>query len=69
MGRLRRHKVKRAAGDRKKQKTKRHTKDIDQLFDDCKPENAEKLQNQPIDYDLPGKAQFYCVPCGSVFFS
>jgi len=39
---------------------------LDQLYDDCQPERAEKLQNQEIDYDLPGKGQHYCVPCGLV---
>lgn len=67
MGRLRRSRTKHTAGHRKEQKTKRKTKDLDQLYDDCKPERAEKLQNQEIDYDLPGKGQHYCVPCGRYF--
>ena len=49
-------------------KTKNKTKDLDQIFDDLKPENIIKLQTQqPIDEDLPGLGQFYCVFCSRYF--
>jgi len=41
--------------------------DLDQLFDDMKPEAAERLLNQEVDHELPGMGQHYCVPCGYVF--
>jgi len=28
-----------------------------------KPGKVEKLQSQPIDEDLPGLGQHYCIPC------
>jgi hypothetical protein len=31
-----------------------------------KPENADKLKAQPIDPDLPGLGQHYCVHCAYV---
>ena len=47
---------------KKKYRTKRRTKDIDQIHEDLKPENASKLQSQN-DPDLPGAGQFYCLQC------
>lgn len=44
-------------------KTKRKTKDLDQIDQDLQPNNSEKLLNQEIDLDLPGCAQFYCLHC------
>ena len=44
-------------------KSKRKTKDVDEIEKDMKPVNAEKLLNQEIDYDMPGNAQFYCLHC------
>lgn len=46
---------------------KRKAKDLDQIDEDLKPEKAIKLNNQPIDYDLPGDAQFYCIECSRYF--
>ncbi len=46
-----------------KLKTKRKLKDLDEIEEDIKPENAPKLLNQPIDYDVPGNAQHYCIHC------
>ncbi|KAH6925049.1 hypothetical protein HPB50_027407 [Hyalomma asiaticum] len=43
----------------KKDKTKRRAKDLDQIHVDMQPENAEKLLNQEVDYDMPGDAQRY----------
>jgi bud site selection protein 20 len=50
-------------------KTKRRTKDMDEIITDLKPENIIKLQNQPIDEDLPGLGQHYCVFCSRYFIN
>lgn len=44
-------------------KTKRKTKDHDQIHEDLKLKNAVKLLNQQEDIDLTGSAQHYCVHC------
>ncbi len=46
-----------------KMKTKRKTKDVDEVEENMKPENAEKLLNQEVDVDKTGCGQFYCVHC------
>lgn len=48
-------------------KLKYYTKDIDQIHDDLVPEKAAELSNQPLDEDLPGLGQFYCIPCARYF--
>ena len=48
---------------KKKHRTKRRTKDMDQIHDDMKAENAERLRSQEVDYDLPGAGQHYCLHC------
>ena len=61
VGRKKHHK-----GDKpmkEKYRTKRKTKDIDQIHEDLKPENSAKLLHQPVDFDLPGNAQYYCIEC------
>ncbi|XP_046665357.1 zinc finger protein 593 homolog [Homalodisca vitripennis] len=52
---------------KKKFKTKRKTKDLDEIDRDLKVECAEKLLNQEIDVDKPGNAQFYCLHCARYF--
>ena len=47
----------------KRLKTKRSTKDVDQIHEDMAPKNKEKLLNQPINDDLPGRGQNYCLHC------
>lgn len=48
----------------RQQKTrKRKGKDLDEIVDDLRPEKKAKLLNQPLDSDLPGDGQFYCVQC------
>ncbi|XP_044749088.1 zinc finger protein 593 homolog [Coccinella septempunctata] len=54
---------------KKKWRTKRRTKDLDEINEDIKPENCEKLLNQEVDYDKPGSAQHYCVHCARYFIS
>ncbi|XP_023690450.1 zinc finger protein 593 [Paramormyrops kingsleyae] len=48
-------------------KTKRRTKDLDQIHDDMKPDNAARLLKQEPDYDVTGCAQFYCLHCARYF--
>lgn len=50
---------------KKKFRTKRRTKDMDQIHADLK--QSAKLKNQPVDYELPGAGQFYCVECARYF--
>ncbi len=52
---------------RKIKKTKRFTKQDDQIYRDMRPENLSKFQNQKLDEDLPGLGQFYCISCASYF--
>ncbi|RKP24095.1 zinc finger protein, partial [Syncephalis pseudoplumigaleata] len=42
---------------------------LDQIHDDLQPTNAEKLKSQPLDADLPGLGQFYCIECSRYFIS
>lgn len=64
MGRLRRKRThKNDKHLKKKYRTKRRTKDLDQIHDDMVPEQAAKLLSQKVDTDLPGCGQFYCLQC------
>lgn len=53
----------------KRYKTKRYTRDLDQiLHDDLGSEKSiEKLEHQPYDETKPGLGQFYCTPCAKYF--
>ncbi|KAF5308292.1 hypothetical protein FQR65_LT06285 [Abscondita terminalis] len=53
----------------KRWKTSRRTKDLDQIDEDIKPQNAEKLLNQDVDFDRAGNAQFYCLHCARYFIN
>jgi len=48
---------------KKKCRTRKRTKDLDQIHEDMKPENGKKLVFTEIDNDLPGGGQFYCIHC------
>ncbi|XP_046871416.1 zinc finger protein 593 [Hypomesus transpacificus] len=48
-------------------KTKRRTKDLDEIHSDMKPETASKLLKQPVDFDVTGCAQNYCLHCARYF--
>ncbi|XP_026882883.2 zinc finger protein 593 [Electrophorus electricus] len=48
-------------------KTKRRTKDLDQIHADMLPANAAKLLQQEVDYDVTGCAQHYCLHCARYF--
>ncbi|XP_034250560.1 zinc finger protein 593 homolog [Thrips palmi] len=50
-------------------RTSNRTKDLDQINQDLKEENVEKLLNQEVDADKPGKAQFYCLHCARYFIN
>ncbi|PFH35152.1 putative bud site selection protein [Besnoitia besnoiti] len=65
----RRQKAKTNAGNRKLKRgerdLKRRGKDIDQVHADLKKGSVEL----PVDEDLPGKGQFYCISCARYFIS
>ncbi|KAF9581203.1 hypothetical protein BGW38_001868 [Lunasporangiospora selenospora] len=64
MGRLRRSRVHKGIRDiKRKYRTKRYMRDLDQIHDDIKPENASKFEKQELDPELPGQGQFYCISC------
>lgn len=50
-------------------KTKRRTRDLDQVWDDTRPEQAEKTMQEKtvLDEDLPGLGQYYCITCARYF--
>ena len=48
---------------KKKYRTKRRTKDLDQIHADMQPRNAAKLKSQELDMDLTGAGQYYCIQC------
>ncbi|CAF3287018.1 unnamed protein product [Rotaria socialis] len=48
-------------------KTKRKTIDFDQVQANMAAETARELLNQPIDYDVPGAGQHYCLYCARYF--
>jgi len=53
--------------EKKKYRTKRRQRDIDQIFEDLEPAKRQKLESQPLDLDKPGGGQFYCVHCAKHF--
>ena len=61
-----RHHRKRSHADKKKIRkshdTKRRTRDHDQVHQDLIDPPP-----QPLDDDLPGRGQFYCIPCARHF--
>ncbi|KAI6237005.1 Zinc finger protein-like protein [Aphelenchoides besseyi] len=43
---------------------KRKAKDLDQIYEDLQPAKVVELTSEhPVDLDLPGDGQFYCVEC------
>lgn len=52
---------------KKRWRTKRRTKDLDEIDNDMKEDNAVKLLKQEVDVDKPGNAQFYCLHCARYF--
>ncbi|KAG7269827.1 hypothetical protein CRUP_027170 [Coryphaenoides rupestris] len=51
----------------KKWKTKRRTKDLDEIHSDMKPETQPNSCIQEVDYDVTGCAQHYCLHCARYF--
>ena len=71
MGRLRRkgNPAKNKASYRAK-RTRNYKRDADQIvFEDLIPEITEKLTHQPMQEDMPGLGQHYCVTCARYFIS
>ncbi|KAJ3269475.1 hypothetical protein HDV01_001359 [Terramyces sp. JEL0728] len=52
---------------KRSKKTKAKTRDLDEIFDDI--ESPQKLLNQPVNPDLPGQGQFYCIHCARHFIT
>ncbi|KAJ1651693.1 hypothetical protein IWQ61_007807 [Dispira simplex] len=70
MGNVRRARKPRANTNvRHKYRARHRTRDFDQIYEDVKPENIQKLLLQPLDVDLPGGGQHYCVECARHFIS
>ncbi|KAH8556039.1 hypothetical protein BGW37DRAFT_479582 [Umbelopsis sp. PMI_123] len=68
MGRLRHSRTHRGIRDvSRKFRTRAYTKDLDQIHEDLKEGNYEKMKSQPIDADKTGLGQHYCVPCARYF--
>ncbi|XP_075983719.1 zinc finger protein 593 homolog [Anticarsia gemmatalis] len=52
---------------KKRWRVRNRKKDLDQIDDDLKEGNSDKLLNQSVDLDLPGAAQHYCLHCARYF--
>ncbi|XP_031838676.1 zinc finger protein 593 homolog [Nomia melanderi] len=50
-------------------RTKRRTKDLDEIDEDLKDKNIKNLLNQEVDLDKPGAGQHYCVHCARHFIN
>lgn len=51
-------------------KAKNHKRMLDQIIlEDMLPENTQVLKNQPVDEEVTGLGQFYCVTCCRYFIS
>ncbi|KAF7998334.1 hypothetical protein HCN44_009732 [Aphidius gifuensis] len=68
-GKYARKKTVQSHGMKKGCKSKRKTKDLDEIDVDLEQKNVTKLINQPIDLDKPGAAQFYCLHCARYFIN
>ena len=57
-------------GQDSKKKTRRHTRDLDQIHADIhKEKHLDQYKNTKAAEDLPGLGQFYCVECAKWFES
>nr|XP_033200004.1 zinc finger protein 593 homolog [Bombus vancouverensis nearcticus]XP_033200005.1 zinc finger protein 593 homolog [Bombus vancouverensis nearcticus] len=50
-------------------RTKRRTKDLDEIDEDLNDKNVERLLNQKVDLDKPGAGQYYCIHCARYFIN
>ncbi|KAK6626140.1 hypothetical protein RUM43_006445 [Polyplax serrata] len=53
--------------EKKRWRTRNRAKDLDEINEDIKPENAQKLLKQEFDESKPGGGQFYCIHCARYF--
>ncbi|KAF9480361.1 hypothetical protein BDN70DRAFT_832967 [Pholiota conissans] len=69
MGRLRRSRAHHARRDvHRASRTRVMTRHLDQIQDiDLDPTNRAALEAQPINYELPGLGQHYCVECAKYY--
>lgn len=52
----------------KRYKTKRRTRDLDLIYNDLSSkESIIKLKNQPLDENLAGLGQYYCIQCAHYY--
>jgi len=51
---------------KKKFRTRKRTKDIDEVHEDVE-KKSDALLHQKVDSDLPGQGQFYCLFCARYF--
>lgn len=63
--------VHRSKGNGPHQKTKRRTKDVDQIYTEMEPQNIERTKREATkwDEDKPGLGQFYCISCAKYFIN
>lgn len=54
---------------KKNLKTKKKSKDLDEIHVMMQPEKSEQYLHQKIDPDLPGEGQFYCLFCARYFIN
>ncbi|KAK9457568.1 hypothetical protein V1511DRAFT_493992 [Dipodascopsis uninucleata] len=55
-------------GSIRRSKTKRRTRDLDQVHEDLSSEaSVQKLSSQPLDESKPGLGQYYCIECAKYF--
>ncbi|KAJ7058365.1 hypothetical protein C8F01DRAFT_1210709 [Mycena amicta] len=69
MGRLRRSRAHHARRDvHRGARTRARGRDIDQIqFEDLDPERRAELEAQPLNHELPGLGQHYCVECAKYY--
>jgi len=54
----------------KAKRTRNYKRDNDQIvYEDMLPENTFKLLNQPLQEEMPGLGQHYCIPCARYFIT
>jgi len=71
MGRVRPKRVHHGNGNGNARKTKRRTRDLDQIYDEIQPDKVQKTHKDMTTWneDKPGLGQFYCIPCARYFIN
>merc|ERR1712193_100475 len=54
---------------KKSLRTRKRTKDLDEIHRHMEPDRINAYLHQTLDPDLPGDGQFYCVPCARYFIN